>query len=128
MKTIDELTTEFKPYYPKFLFKLLGFAEYKKNFNIFGIKTNTKAVVIAIYMLITIIMIISYEMNSSQTTTLVWIGFWLWVIFILINLVCMGFIFYNNFRIKKLCKKYGYTIQDWNNSALFQKINKKLKL
>lgn len=121
MKTINELTSEFKPFYPKFLFKMLGFAEYKRNLNIFGIKTNTKGVVIGIYMLITIMMIVSYEMNTSQTTTLVWIGFWLWVIFILINLVCMGFIFYNNFRIKKLCKKYGYTITEWNDSVLFQK-------
>lgn len=121
MKTINELTSEFKPFYPKFLFKMLGFAEYKRNLNIFGIKTNTKGVVIGIYMLITIMMIVSYEMNTSQTTTLVWIGFWLWVIFILINLVCMGFILYNNFRIKKLCKKYGYTITEWNDSVLFQK-------
>lgn len=121
MKTIDELTTEFKPYYPKLLLKALGIAEYNKKVNIFGLETTTRGVVIAIYVLITIFMIISYEMNDSQMTTVVWGGFWLWIIFMLSNLLFMCLVWYNNFRIKLICKKNGYSLKEWNDSIKYKK-------
>lgn len=128
MKTIDELTTEFKPYYPKFILKALGIAEYNKKFNIFGLEISTRSVVITIYVLITILMIISYEMNDNQMTTVAWSIFLLWVIFMLCNLLFMCLVWYNNFRIKLICKKNGYSLKDWNDSIKYKNNSKIEKL
>jgi len=118
--TINELVKNFKPLYPKILLKILAIDIYNKPLNILGITVNSRLLNILLLILNTIIMIISYENNDKKINTVVWIGCIIWMFFVLCNFIFMIFVFINNHRIKKICKKYGYSVQNWND-AYFKK-------
>ena len=114
MTTINELVKNYKPLYPKFLLRILAIADYNKTLNILGFKINSRLLNIVLLILNTIIMIISYENNDKKINTIVWIGCIIWIFFVLCNFIFMIFVFINNYRIKKICKKYGFTVEEWN--------------
>jgi hypothetical protein len=114
--TLTELVQNFKPKYPIWLLMFLKVSNYNKHFNILNIPLNSRHMFIISYLIITIIMIISYESNDRNMTPIVWIGLGFWILFCLTILLFICYVWYNNSRIKKLCNKYGYTIQDWNTT------------
>lgn len=121
MKTIDELTNEFEPYYPKLLLKYLVVAEYNKSRTLFGIEITSRMMFIIYHLILITIMIISYEINDSQMNVVVWFGIWVFVLFVLSIFLFICFVWYNNFRIKIICKKHGYTLKEWNDSIKYKK-------
>ena len=118
MKTLEELKklkSEYKPYFPKWLLKLLSYGEYNKMHKVFGIRMTSQQRTIFYFVLLTIFMLIGYNLNDHKPTFTVWLGVVLYIIFFSSVLLMMGLVKYNNYRIKKICKENGITLEYWNS-------------
>lgn len=112
---LKKIKSEFKPSYPEWLLKLLSHGEYNKTISIGKINLTSQIVTILSFVILTIIMIISYSTNGDRPTFIVWLGVAIYVIFFSGVLLMMGLVKHNNNRIKKICKENNITIEYWNN-------------
>lgn len=117
MKTIEELKklkSEFKPLYPIWLLKLLAHGVYNKTYSVSKIKITSQQLRILFFVILTIIMTISYSSNGDKPTFIVWLGVILYIIFFSGVLLIMALTKYNNIRIKKICKENNISTEIWN--------------
>ena len=101
--------------YPEWILKLFSVGNYNKVYDIKGFKLTTQHIKILFLILLNIIMFISYSNNDDKPTTLVWIGVGVFVVFMILVFMMLGFSIYKNYKIKQICKKYGVTIEYWNS-------------
>lgn len=101
--------------HPTWLLKLLSNGKYNKNITLKRVTLTSQQLKILSLVLLTIIMYASYSINDYKPTTIVWIGVGIFVAFILLVWLMIAFTIYSNFKIKKICKKYDITVQEWNN-------------
>lgn len=109
-KIKDNLNT-----YPTWLLKTFSHSVYNKFHKIGKLTLSTQHFKILSLILLVIIMGISYSRNGDQPTTIVWIGVGVFVVFMLLVWSMIGFTIYNNWKIKKICKEYGITTNQWNS-------------
>lgn len=102
-------------FYPKWLLRLFSIGIYNKKFTIKRVTLTSQQIKIILLVLVNIIMMISYSLNNDKPTLLVWLGVFLFVIFMILIFVIIGLSIYKNYKIKQICKKYNITIEQWNN-------------
>jgi hypothetical protein len=74
IKDLIEIKANFKPYYPVWLLKILSHGEYNKTVTISKFKLNRQQLTILSFVLLTIVMFISYTANDDKPTLIVWLG------------------------------------------------------
>ena len=112
MTNIEELKKikENLKVYPEWLLKLFSVSNYNKKIG----KLTTQHFKILSLILLCIVMFISYSRNGDQPTTFVWLGVGIFVVFMILVFMMLGFSIYKNYKIKQICKEYGISVETWN--------------